>query len=506
MYRHYDILLLCQELMVDLSSERLLLNHSQGRPLLLEVVCQKDETLLKILFEHHSNPKEICNTLYKYKTFDGISKTASPISCACELGYRASWTGFEHLRFLTNPRLFGKQLTVISLSCLKLEKVPVEIFHENLETVELQGNKLSALPSADPSGESLDWNCPVLSEINIAHNMFEEIPTEVFQLPALKRLTASYNKIGRLDMEMWTAPKLEDLRMQHNALTGLPCPIFCPRWDNPLMFSLQSERSSSQEQHYLNSVRQKNINFEADSPEELHKCQTGFLLHTLDLSNNQLTEVPKGLPCLTPLLRTLKISSNAITDLGYISYYPPSLNTLDASSNAIEESIRPSENSQLNSCYQAQLRHCSLNCAHQSHSKLSQLKILYLSDNHLREFPIRPKQQQPASGSSSHINNNNNISSSSNNSLGLFFPRLHALKLSRNNLKEVPSDIHEMEKLSELAIDGNKDIMDLPNSIHKLSDLFSFSFEGISAPVAQELAKFRSASEMRYYLKALQKE
>ena len=88
-------------------------------------------------------------------------------------------------------------------------------------------------------------------------------------------------------------------------------------------------------------------NMEVEELEELEDIQLGegdgeaFTLEVLDLSGNQLTEVPANLSCLTPKLTKLNLARNRIKVLGRINDFPQDLEFLDVSRNALHCSLAP---------------------------------------------------------------------------------------------------------------------------------------------------------------------
>lgn len=53
-------------------------------------------------------------------------------------------------------------------------------------------------------------------------NRLEDLPPELFALPALTSLDVSNNKLRSLPPQMWTAPALRDLNAALNHLSDLP--------------------------------------------------------------------------------------------------------------------------------------------------------------------------------------------------------------------------------------------------------------------------------------------
>lgn len=440
---------------------------------------------------------DLLTRVYEYD-FRGTGKwRESALSYACSIYFDGS---HAILNSLLSPQVVGGQLTHITLSEIGLRHLPHEIMHENLKSLDVRGNNLNSLPANDPIGKNLNWNCPALKVLNISNNQFDFIHQDVFRLPVLNKLFASNNNIQGVSLEVWTAPALEHLDLSHNIISEFPCPTYIQRSDSSGAVRVRAftfyKPGAPTHMSILQSSRQSHVNFDVHTSEELHRSGSGFALTTLDLTWNQLTEIPRGLPCLAPRLINLKIGKNKITELGGIFDYPPLLQTLDASVNGIHKDFRVSCDEPLHNCVQSQLVSTSPVCPHFHHVKLTHLKFLYLNNNRLEDLVIEGEYEQEdpnAPGKNLHASS-------------LLFPRLQGLRLSNNHLVKVPGNIHRLEKLCELTIDGNPQINYLPLNIHRLSSLFTFKFQGIGDPIVHELVKHRSTSDILYYLRAREQE
>ena len=483
---------------IDLTSPHLVLSHSH-RPLIMDAVRREDYRLLHCLVEASQEGKEqdVLTKVYEYDVGNVGRWRESPLSYACRMFTDGN---FGILRSFLSPRIIGTCLSVVTLNEVGLRHLPVELFHENLTAINVQGNNLTELPSADPYRRSLNWRCPLLKVINISHNVITEVPPDIFRLPNLEKLFASSNRIQQMPIEMWTAPLLQQLDLSLNQIATLPCPERVRRpamSGNTLISSIASYTVIGRHRPgLLPSVRQTHINFDAYSSEELHKAQSGFCLAMLDLSGNQLTQVPQGLACLAPLLNALKLARNHITDLGSADDYPSFLHTLEVSRNAVTRSVSSSPTQQNYSCLQSQLATASQFCSHGNHQRLNHLKFLYLSNNELAEIEI---EYDPNEELDRTVSPGNRTAPPSPQ---LLFPRLQGLKLSHNRLTALPENFYKLERLCELAIDGNPGIMRLPLNLHRLTNLFTFKYEGIGDPIRVELAQLRSTCDTLYYLRA----
>ena len=475
-----------------------MLSHSH-RPLIMDAVRKKDYRLLRCLIQaaREGKQQDVLNRIYEYVSGNLGRWRESPISFACHQ-FNDGTVGILH-SFLS-PRIIGIHLSVLTLNEVGLRHLPVELFHENLMAINVQCNNLTDLPSADPSHRGLNWKCPLLKVINISHNVITEIPPDIFRLPNLEKLFASRNQIQQVPIEMWTAPVLQQLDLSHNQIAALPC---LERVQRPTM---SGNTPASMIASYtvigrhrpglLPSVRQTHVNFDAYSSEELHKAQCGFSLAMLDLTGNQLTQVPQGLACLAPLLNSLKLARNRITDLGSADGYPSFLHTLEVSGNAVTNSVSSSPTQPVYSCLQSQLAVASPFCTHGNHQRFNHLKFLYLANNQLEEIKI---EYEPSEEFGHTMNPGNRTVPPAPE---LLFPRLQGLKLSNNRLTSLPENTYKLDRLCELAIDGNPGIMRLPLNLHRLTNLFTFKYDGIGDPIRVELAQLGSTCDTLYYLRA----
>jgi len=70
----------------------------------------------------------------------------------------------------------------------------------NLRAIVADNNSLTSLP-----GEFLNEYCPMIDLISVSHNQLSKVPNDVFELPKLRELDLSYNRITLLsrDLAVW---------------------------------------------------------------------------------------------------------------------------------------------------------------------------------------------------------------------------------------------------------------------------------------------------------------
>jgi Leucine-rich repeat (LRR) protein len=509
----FDVLTFCHKnRFVDLTQKKMCLGQS-GKPLMIDSLHTQRFSLLREMIQSSSDIDPcVCAQKLLTKMYECGPRKETLLSYAT----RAATSGNASLLpSLLSPETLGVHLSHIKIEGVNLETVPLSLFTPSLAHLELSKNQLSTLPVGDAIDRGL---CDRLEELSIAGNAFSEFPGDIFRLPRLVRLDARNNVISSVPVSMWTAPRLEELYLSKNNVACLPCPDYV--YLRPgVTASVQSRLMtfyhgfSSTETRHVQSARQSCVTLAAPGAESQGG---GFRLKTLDLSDNQLTEIPPGLPCLAPRLRTLKLSGNRINHLGHPCNYPQMLEKLDMNKNASKSCIQWCGDPPSLVCAQSRLREGSEPCSHIGHKVLSNLKFLFLEENQLTSVEL--EEQQP-------IRHRNSIESVSDfGSMGdsgthggerdgggevlmtLMFPRLESLRLSNNQLERVPSGIHRVVELRELKLDGNTGITRLPSNIHLLQELFFFTFEGISDPVVSELRSCSNTPEQLLYLKAREKD
>ncbi|KAK6640321.1 hypothetical protein RUM44_012007 [Polyplax serrata] len=125
-----------------------------------------------------------------------------------------------------NVALFA--ITRLDLSNNALTFLPISVFQlPSLRYLNLSQNKLEKLPSdEDPvkreQGKKTGYNLPVIEELCCQNNRLESIPDQIFNLPSLTVLDLSNNKLQKLPANMWVAPQLKELNVSLNLLQNLP--------------------------------------------------------------------------------------------------------------------------------------------------------------------------------------------------------------------------------------------------------------------------------------------
>ena len=520
----YDVLVFCHKhKFVDLTDTSLSLSSSPW-PLMIDTIHTERYSLLRHIIQSSTDEsvfiQKVLTKVYKFniKTFGQMQE--SVLSYACR-----AYTDGNHkiIPSLLSPETLGRHLTHIKIENIGLDSLPLPIFSSKLTHLELGKNQLTTLPIEEALRQDL---CENLQELNLSNNSFSEIPKRTFHLPRLTKLDARNNSISRVPEEMWSTPCLEELYLSSNALSCLPCPDYVYLSHGVQVSSIQTRMLSFPhsftgcDTRHVQSCRQSYMT--ATTPES--DAITGrFRLKILDLSCNQLTEIPPGLPCLAPQLKSLKLSSNKIVHLGHPCNYPQLLEKLDVSKNICTSSIQWCAEPPNLVCAQSQLRREHSSCSHIGHKTLSNLKLLFLEDNLLTCVMLEECQREDSTERSAgsvvsaggvlvrgdHESSGGEEEGRGNASVALptlMFPNLESLRLSNNQLDSVPSGMHRHVEMRELKLDGNAGITHLPSNLHHLQELFFFSFEGISDPVVTELRSCSNTPDQLLYLKAREKQ
>ncbi len=220
---------------------------------------------------------------------------------------------------------------------------------------------------------------------------------------------------------------------------------------------------------------------------------------TLDLSGNELTELPSEIGKLTKLktlilgkwdkkkvklignnltslppkivqlssLQTLSLKYNKLSNLPLEIGQLSSLKTLDLSDNQL--SSLPSEIGQLSSLQTLSLRNNQLSSLPAEIGQLSSLQTLSLRNNQLSSLPSEIGQLS----SLQTLSLGNNQLSSLPAEIGQL-SSLQTLSLDKNQLSSLPSEIGQLSSLQRLALDKNQ-LSSLPAEIGQLSSLQTLS-------------------------------
>ena len=436
-------------------------------------------------------------------------------------------------------------MSSINFVCLcdnQLVSVPVELFQlPNVQVLDISHNKMVELP--DPSASSLEttgtfdsWHCPSLKELNVSDNCISILPKSLwelqslcfldcssnnieklfddtmalcgsksahsleninlsknqlngeigeflFELPSLKQLDLSCNKITSLPTALWKNSVLNDLSISSNKIKTLP---MCEEEDKfqelykqrrntapfrPGLNKMSSASSSSTTQRLTNDpdlttdfsmkiqpLKKK----ESLSSIAVSHSYTYSSLSKLNVSGNSISFFPQGLSCLAPNLKVLDISNNKELKEIDIMYVPSKLEILTASECGITQignlAFKNERVMTLRNCRYGEVS--GQECSHRSHTHLSKLTKLIVSDNKLTtislvkysppiDFDEAAKQ---ARRESAYISGN----------VDLIYPSLKVLYMSENCLSSFNPNIGHMKKLKQVDLSKNSELEAIP--------------------------------------------
>ncbi len=197
-------------------------------------------------------------------------------------------------------------------------------------------------------------------------------------------------------------------------------------------------------------------------------------LKTLDISGQNLTEIPKEV-LEFPKLEVLNLSKNKITDIPEWLNKLSSLENLNLDHNSIKKIEYLPHNLLQLSVNNNNLTEIDTNL------KLEQLFSISLKNNQLTQFPIELLEKSKNLYS---LDLNNNHIKRLSQKIGKFH-NLSFLSIVNNQLTELPEEIAESERLSQLLI-GLNQLSELPDIFTKLSQLNTL---GISKNPLKKLPK-----------------
>ena len=331
-----------------------------------------------------------------------------------------------------------------------------------VEKLDLSRNRLSHFP------DDLCEAMPILDCVNLSHNTFSVFPyclVEKADGPKVRVLNLSHNKINLVSHPPKENPQenlgytvwLESLNLSHNECSCLP------KWLGNCFPALTHL--------YLVGNDIKSL---PDLPLKMWR------LKTLDLSNNNLTEIPAQFLQEFFSLETLVASNNCLTSLPEkIASSLTNLKTVRLSNNNLGESKSLKNQFSVPRFLLA----------------LPNLKVLDLSSNSLEDIP------PPISWSTQQLKElvlaDNKIRKLSLDGVEKW-AFLERLILSGNNLKQVPKRIGELTSLTSLDLSRNTGITHLPDEMGRLTNLWDLQLVDLKLDLdsaileskAQELIEF----------------
>jgi len=171
--------------------------------------------------------------------------------------------------------LLAESLKVLWLDDCEIEGTMPECIYQliNLQTLRMPGNKINNLSLEDDDAGSLsnlqqlevlcldgnnicdipkDLKLPSLKSLLLRQNYIEEIPSSVFEnLPAVKLLQLSSNKLGSLSATIFQCGQLEHIYINGNEITQFPSGIDAFSWSNLKHLNVSNNKMSSMPDDFI---------------------------------------------------------------------------------------------------------------------------------------------------------------------------------------------------------------------------------------------------------------
>ena len=392
------------------------------------------------------------------------------------------------------PSNIMNSFTEIHLPENNLSFVPLIVFQlPKLKILDVSNNKLTNLPISDSLFQS-GWLCTDIELINISNNKLEILPNVIWEFRKLKQLLAGHNSISKIETTRHLCETITRFDVSHNQLTNFNIP--------QNVFSAEDVDVSYNKLECLpdwvwKSKKLTNLNAANNKIKSI-----GFLMISHDhqestcqneLTQNQSNDEPCSVYAST--LSKLNLSSNDLTGFPtHLACFVYHLHHLDISNNRIpilHICLIPPYIKYLcvSECCLKDIKiRCDQHtlCSHKKHTNLKNLSFFNLKGNDLHHFTLR------------------NDTDSTKGSL--IYPELEWLYLSNNQLCDVDANIGEQKHLVALNLSNNHNLKSLPLELSKLINTLSL-LEISSLPNLTDLhlKKYKTTRQMLSYMKSKMK-
>ncbi|XP_061411442.1 protein flightless-1 homolog [Lethenteron reissneri] len=310
--------------------------------------------------------------------------------------------------------------------------------------IDLSGNDFKGgnFPERIGAMSSLRW-------LKLNHTGLSYLPEELAVLQKLEHLSVSHNQLTTLHSDITALPCLRAIVARANQLTnpGVPPDIF--NLEDLSVLDLSHNQLTEVPNELENAKNMLVLNLSHNSietiPTQLFINLTDVLY--LDLSNNRLDSLPPQMRRLVHL-QTLMLNNNPLlhAQLRQLTAMT-ALETLHMRNTQRTLSNLPTQLEALTHLADVDLSHNELARVPECLYTLSALRRLNLSDNQITELSLCMDQ----------------------------WTQLQTLNLSRNQLTSLPSSISKLAKLRKLFVNSNRlDFEGIPSSVWKLGNLEQF--------------------------------
>ncbi|KAM8873766.1 leucine-rich repeat-containing protein 40 isoform 2-T2 [Spinachia spinachia] len=391
-----------------------------------------------------------------------------------------------------------QELQQLRLSHNKLTSLPIEACTlKNLCSITLQQNQLESLPDEMGQLEKLTHldlshnhlkDLPMslghlrcLQKLNVCHNKLSCLPTSLAQLTNVKLLDFSNNQLTDIPASLLEMPALEQLYLRHNKLCGLP-KLVAPTLKelyvgNNRIEEMETEQLASLTAISLLELRDNKIRI---LPEEIASLNT---LTRLDLTNNDIITLPAFLSLL-PNLKVLLLDGNPLRGIRR--------DLLTKGSDVLLKYLRGRIKGDPESAEEGQTAMTLPSQARINVHNIKTLKTLVYSEKQAVDIPDElfdaaadqgvttvnfsknqltsiPPRLIDLSASLSDINLAFNRLTCCSPDISKFLQLMH-MDLRNNQLRDLPSEMKNLNKLSSITLNYNR-FKSIPDVLYQIVSL-----------------------------------
>lgn len=325
-----------------------------------------------------------------------------------------------------------KSASMLNLEGLGLTAVPPELAQlSKLKILNLNNNELATIPSELAKLSSLEI-------LFVSENMLITVPYELAKLSNLKELHLNNNQLKSIPSELAQLSKLTKLDLNDNSDLIIPSGIIA-QVDSPQAifdYLRALRRMAKLKDESATTLDLKGYGLTGLPSIEITELSQ---LTEVDLSNNQLTEIPLEIIQLANL-EQLRLRGNQLTTIPPELGQMANLEILDLKDNQL--TAVPPELIQLSKLTEIDLSNNKLTEIPLEITRLASLERFGFSGNHLTSVPPEL----------AHLS------------------ELKDLDLSDNKLISVPTEFAQMTNLKKLSL-GDNLLTDIPLEIAQLSSL-----------------------------------
>lgn len=215
-------------------------------------------------------------------------------------------------RFSVSAGTTPSNLTHLDLSYARLETIPEELYSlcTSLQLLVLSDNKIRAL------SESIG-KLSKLSRVSVNNNALQSLPRSLGKLQSLHTLDASNNKIASVPESIWLCSELTELNLSSNDIIELPDPPQMQQGyaaDNEWRMSSAAATLPTATPLSL-SLKKLFLAYNRVRDDAFRPISLLSSLSTLNVSSNDIYEIPPQLLSKCSHLTHLYLSGNMLTSL-----------------------------------------------------------------------------------------------------------------------------------------------------------------------------------------------